>query len=218
MGLQMGKLDSGNYRSSTLTEAQVPPSDRRTEILYEAAHVFIEKGYRASSLEDVAEQFGFKRQAIYYYFSSKEELLYEILSYTMDVHEATMAEVLASTTEPEERLLGLVRAQVQDITTRETDGEFSILIDTEIHELTEGHRRKINRRRRKSLDIQRGLLVELGRRGRLRELDPSVAALSLQSMVTGVARWFRRDGPMTAEQVADELTRIAAGVLLKDGG
>jgi AcrR family transcriptional regulator len=212
----MGKLESGNRRSSSVTDAVQRPSDRRTEILYSAAHVFIEKGFRASSLEDVAEQFGFKRQAIYYYFSSKEELLYEILSYTMDVHEATMAQVLASTPEPEEQLLGLVRAQAKDITTRELDGEFSILIDTEIHELTPQHRRKINRRRRASLDIQRGLLVELRRRGRLRELDPSVATLSLQSMVTGVARWFRRDGPLTAEQVADELTRIAAGVLLKD--
>jgi len=191
------------------------PPDRKTEILYAAAHVFIEKGFRASSLEDVAEQFGFKRQAIYYYFASKEELLYEILSYSMDVHEATITEVLASTRDPEERLLELVRSEVRDITTREVDGEFSILLDREIHELTPEHREEIDLRRRQSLHIHRDILDELKRDGRLEELQTSVAAISLMSLVTGVARWYRRDGPLGADQVAAEITRIAAGFLLK---
>jgi AcrR family transcriptional regulator len=194
-----------------------PQTDRRTAILYAAAHVFIDKGYRASSLEDVAEQFGFKRQAIYHYFHSKEQLLYEILSFSMDVHEATVATVLASTADPEERLLRLVRSQVMDITTREADGEFSLLLDGELHELTPEHREEITRRRRESLDIHRELLSELMRRGRVRELNPSIAALSLQSMVTAVARWYRRDGPLSAEEVADEITRIALGILLLEG-
>jgi hypothetical protein len=125
---------------------------------------------------------------------------------------------MASTADPEERLLRLVRAQVTDITTRETDGEFSLLLDDEIHELTPEHRQEIDRRRRTSLDIHRELLSELMRGGRARELNPSIAALSLQSMVTAVARWYRRDGPLSAEEVADEITRIAVGFLLRDEG
>jgi AcrR family transcriptional regulator len=213
----MGNVKTARVRSSARNRAAGDgQNDRKTEILYAAAHLFIEKGFRASSLEDVAEQFGFKRQAIYYYFSSKEELLYEILSYTMDVYEETVARVRASTADPEEQLLQLVRAQVTDITTRERDGEFSILLDTEIHELTPDHRQEINRRRRESLHLHRDLLVALKRGGRLRDLDPTVAVLSLQSMVTGVARWYRRDGPLSAEEVAGELTRVAAGLLLRD--
>jgi AcrR family transcriptional regulator len=219
MGHEMANVKSARARSSAQNGAvRDGQNDRKTEILYAAAHLFIEKGFRASSLEDVAEQFGFKRQAIYYYFSSKEELLYEILSYTMDVHEATVARVLESTAEAEERLLRLVRTQVIDITTRERDGEFSILLDNEIHELSAEHRQEINRRRRESLHLHRDLLDELKRGGRLRDLDPTVAALSLESMVTAVGRWYRRDGPLSAEQVADELTRVAAGLLLRDDG
>ena len=67
-----------------------------------------------------------------------------------------------------------------------------------------------------SLDVFRGLLSELIRNGRVRRINPSIAALSIQSMATAVARWYRRDGPLSADEVADEITLIAAGLLLRD--
>ena len=213
----MGNVKSTTPRhSSTMTRVMEPTHDRRTAILKAAAHLFIQSGFRASSLEDVAEQFGFKRQAIYYYFSSKEEVLYQILSFTMDVHEATMSRALASTSDPRDQLEALVRSWVLDITTREDDGEFSLLLDGEMHELTPEHREEIIRRQRDFHVLYRDLLAELKRRGQLRDLNPSVAALSMGAMVRAVAGWFRRDGPMSGEQIADEVTKVVAGLLLKN--
>lgn len=52
--------------------------DRRTEILAVAARLFREKGYMLASLEDITNEIGITKPAIYYYFAAKEDILFEI--------------------------------------------------------------------------------------------------------------------------------------------
>lgn len=52
--------------------------DRRTEILAVAARLFREKGYMSASLEDITNEIGITKPAIYYYFAAKEDILFEI--------------------------------------------------------------------------------------------------------------------------------------------
>ena len=53
--------------------------DRRSQILRIATALFREKGYNGTSLEDIADRVGFTKPAIYYYFDSKEDLLFAIV-------------------------------------------------------------------------------------------------------------------------------------------
>src|SRR6266851_2075058 len=79
MGVE-GPSTSRN-RSSGIDSTRVRrkrAEDRRREILQVAARLFRAKGYAATSLEEVADAIGITKAAIYYHFTSKDEVLFEM--------------------------------------------------------------------------------------------------------------------------------------------
>jgi hypothetical protein len=87
-------------------------------------------------------------------------------------------------------------------------GAITILVD-EITALTPAQSRKITRRKREYFDRLRGVLEELKAEGKLHDVNTTAAAFSLLGMINWLSRWFHPDGPLTSEQAADEITRIA---------
>src|SRR5215217_3230815 len=71
--------------SETRSRRSRAPRRRQNEILEAAAQVFHEKGYESTSIQDIADAVGILKGSLYYYITSKEDLLYEILQ---DVHQA----------------------------------------------------------------------------------------------------------------------------------
>ena len=65
-------------------------------------------------------------------------------------------------------------------------------------------------------DLVRDTLKELRAQGRLRNVDPTVAAFGLIGMILWLPRWFRQNGRLTQEQVAHQIADIALGGLLVD--
>ncbi len=90
----------------------------------------------------------------------------------------------------------------------------TIVVD-EAGGLSPTHRRKIDQRRRAYVDLVRDTLQQLKEEGKLREVDVTVAAFSLLGMILWLSRWYRPDGRLTPEQVAEEITKIALGGLLR---
>jgi len=70
---------------------------RRAFILRRAAEIFDAKGYSNTSLEDIAAAVGFKREALYYYFRSKGEILCEIIRPESEYLTRGMARIRALT-------------------------------------------------------------------------------------------------------------------------
>jgi AcrR family transcriptional regulator len=69
----------GRRRAAALAEGGTAYAERRAEIVATAARIFREKGFRGTSLADVAERLGTDRASLYYYIGSKEELFHEIV-------------------------------------------------------------------------------------------------------------------------------------------
>ena len=195
--------------------AQGSDVDRRMQILTVAARLFVEQGYRATSLQDVADLLGVTRPALYYYFGSKEELLHAILSFAQDVNEATTARVFASTEDPALRLARLIHAEVLDITGEVSSPVTPLMVD-EMDALSLEHFREVARRRRAHFDRHRDLLEELRAAGRLRDVDTTVATFGLLALTNRVFTWFDPRGRLTGEQVALEVTKLALGAVLED--
>jgi AcrR family transcriptional regulator len=189
--------------------------DRRMQIIRVATRLFVERGYRATSLQDVAEVLGVTRPALYYYFPSKEELLYAILSFAQDVNEETTAHVFESTSDPALRLARLVHAEVLDVT-GEVDSPVTPLMVDEMDELSPEHFREVAQRRRAHFDRHRGLLEDLRHAGGLRDIDTTVATFGLLALTNRVSTWFDPKGRLSGEQVALEVTKLALGALLSD--
>jgi len=71
--------------------------DRTTQIINQAAELFRERGYARTSLKAVAERLNLTEPALYYYFPSKERLLYQIVYETLDHANAELKEIAADT-------------------------------------------------------------------------------------------------------------------------
>ena len=61
--------------------------DSRQEILRTAARLFQQRGYDATSMNDVAAALKLSKGGLYHHFQSKDEILYEIMNHAMEITE-----------------------------------------------------------------------------------------------------------------------------------
>lgn len=81
---------------------------RRQELIDVAANIFAEKGYHATSVQDIAESLGILKGSIYYYIDSKEDLLYAIVDARVESMEAILARLRSSGLDPLAKLRGFI--------------------------------------------------------------------------------------------------------------
>lgn len=87
-------LNTGQYvdADKPLNMAEKPAADTRDRILEAAGRVFARKGYNASSLDQVAREAGMTKGAIYWHFSSKNDLFFALLDSRFQLHTAPLSE------------------------------------------------------------------------------------------------------------------------------
>jgi|SRR5262245_24819135 len=187
------------------------PESRRAEICRAAAQIFRDRGFDATSVSDIARALGLTKAGLYHYFESKEALLFEIMSFGLDRVRDEVVLLVRGVRDPEERLRQLIVRHAR-ITTR-GQGAVAHLGD-EIRALPPASRKQLEERMRVYFDLVRDTLAELKSERRLRQVDLTVAAFSVLGMILWLPRWFRQDGRLTQEQVANEIANIALGGLI----
>jgi len=193
--------------------AFVPPlQSRRAEICRTAAQIFRDRGYDATSVSDIARTLGITKAGLYHYFESKEALLFEITAYGLDRVRDEVIVPARALRDPEARLRQLVIRHASIAT--QGRGAIAQLVD-EVRALPPPARKRVEERMRAYFDLIRGTLVELRSAGRLRDVDPTVATFSLIGTILWLPRWFRQNGRLSREQVANEIANIALGGLLR---
>src|SRR3989304_6836827 len=80
-----------------------------SEVLKAAAAVFARKGYHKASIRDISRESGISLSGLYYYFRTKEELLFLIAQHAFDRVLTSAQEGLAQIQNPEERVRFLIR-------------------------------------------------------------------------------------------------------------
>jgi AcrR family transcriptional regulator len=185
---------------------------RRSQIFRTAAQIFRERGFDGTSVNDVARALRMTKAGLYHYFTGKEALLFEILSFGLDQVRDEVAEPARKVRDPEARLRDLVVRHARIIT--RAQGAMASLVD-ETRALAAPERRRIEERMRMHFDLMRNTIAELEADGRLRDVDVTVAAFSVLGMIFWLPRWFHPGGRLTAGEVADEIASIALGGLLK---
>lgn len=179
-----------------------------------AARTFVERGFSATSVSDIAAALGVTKAGLYHHINSKEELLYDIVSLGMDWLDEDVVKPVQGLRDAEERLRQILRRHA--ILTACNEGWITILLD-DIHALAPAQRRKIEARKRAYVDLVRGTLEELKSKGRLRDIDPTVAALGVLGMIVWLPRWVK-PRRLTCARVADQIATLALnGILLPAG-
>ncbi|HET9531046.1 MAG TPA: hypothetical protein VFQ92_11890, partial [Blastocatellia bacterium] len=117
----------------------------------------------------------------------------------------------------EQRLRTIITNHVRLITDRSTpqgNNPVTIVVD-EVAGLRVPHRRKIDQRKRAYVDLVRETLKQLREEGKLNEVDVTTSAFSLLGMILWLSRWYNPEGRLSPEEIAEEITKIALGGLLR---
>ncbi|MBP6821955.1 MAG: TetR family transcriptional regulator [Acidobacteria bacterium] len=197
-------------------QTRLSGTERVDQIYSIAAQMICEKGFDATSMSAIAEAVGITKAGVYHFIPSKKELLFAIMSYGMDTLEAAVIKPAVEIADAEQRLRFIITGHAMLIARSSTDDGHSpvtILVEEELG-LSPAHRRKLRQRKRAYVDLIRSTLKELKAGGKLKEIDEAAAAFSLLGMIMWLARWFRPDGTLSREQVAEEICKIALGGLL----
>lgn len=190
-------------------------SRRRATIIKSAAHVFGRKGFHATTLEEIAAELKVTKASLYYYFSTKEELLYEVHLLSMHDVLAGLENAQAAHASPVEQLSA---ALTQHLRVLAEDYEGAFLLQQE-YDLPEEYRDKIVSLRDR---YEHGLLgiVQSGVRSRaFRVKDARVAVRMMLGGVNWFLRWFRAGGRLSVDEIAEAYVDfIFYGLLTPAGG
>ena len=187
--------------------------DRADHIYRVAADVMCQKGYEATSMNDIADAVGLTKAGIYHYIRGKEDLLFQIMTFGMDMVDEDVITPAQEGADPEERLRTLARRHATRIL--EAGGAVTILLTDDMHALSPAHSRVVLERQRKYLHVIRETLDQLKAEGKLRDIDPSVAAATLLGMVCWLGRWYNNGGRMTSDQVVRDFVEMVMHAVLK---
>jgi TetR/AcrR family transcriptional regulator, cholesterol catabolism regulator len=190
----------------------VPNNDRLVEIYRTAAEIILRKGYDATSVNDIANALGMTKAGLYHYIHGKKELLFDIMNYGMEELDREVVTPAQNIADARARLQFMIVSHAQLVTRGQ--GAVTILVD-EITALTPAQSRKITRHKRFYFDFLRNTLDQLKAEGKLLDVDTTVATFTLLGMILWPSRWFRQDGSLSSEQVAQEILKIAVQGLLR---
>jgi AcrR family transcriptional regulator len=182
---------------------------RRQEIVKMAATVFRDKGFEATTLNDIAEQLGTDRASLYYYVGSKEELLHEIVRQVLDENVAAAERVLAQAGTPVEKIQALIEHMILSFD-RNYPHMFVYVEDLAriARQESDWARDVIGKTRRfESIVVQ---ILEDGRSdGSFRsDLPNHISAMALFGMINWTHRWYKPGSAQSAKEIADTICAL----------
>ena len=184
---------------------------RHQEILETAAQLICRNGYEGCSMQQIADACGLTKAGLYHHVRSKEHLLLEIMSYGMDVFEEQVLSQVASIADPVRRLRECMEKHVQ-LVTRGRNIEVTVILH-EHATLTGTPRAQINARKKHYVRFLESSFREAMHQGRIRQVDPKVAAFALLGTVNWIYKWYRPDGEVSGERLAVEMPELFFGGL-----
>jgi len=176
---------------------------------------FARQGFRETNLSDVAAQLGFRRQAVYHYFPSKEEILYELIGRAGAAVEASAQPTLDADLPPAEKLAEVVRNHVRQLL---TNIDIFRIQFSELSKLT-GDRADTLRRAMLGYVTRMANVIEAGQKdGTFVDVPPMTQTLLILSMCNGTTEWYSgSESHLSIDDVADYAARMAlSGAMATD--
>jgi len=186
---------------------------KHREILKTAAQLICQNGYGATPIQKIAEACGLTKAGLYHHIRSKEHLLLEIMNYGMDIFEEQVLSQVLPIADPVERLRTCMDKHVRLVTSGR-DKEITIILH-ENDTLTGEAQAQINARKKRYIRFLESSFAEAIRDGRIRPVNPKVAAFSFLGTVNWIYKWFRADGAISEDQLNHHIQDLFFGGLVR---
>lgn len=201
-----------NWNGAVASREEIRELKRRAALRV-AARIFNEKGYHATSLDEIADEIGVTKTALYYYFKNKEQLLYECIKLSYDCGQTARLEAEAMDGTAFEKLRHLYKRFMENL--MEERGAYTTTAN--MRALPEDQQAEL-RERRKHLDrYSRMLLDKAIEEGSIRSMDVRLTSNFFLGAVNWILRWHTEDDAMSPSEVSDHFLDLFMNGIVQRG-
>lgn len=179
---------------------------RRGTVIDTACELFAERGYRGTSMKDIAEALGVRASSLYNHVTSKQDILFAIMDKAMDRALNAQEEALSGVAGPAGQLRAATESLVLDFL--RFPAEVTVC-NTEVRSLDPPNRAAIVAKRDRYASRVRAIIAAGCGEGQFQTENPQLAAFAVLEMGNGAKSWFRPSGRYTDAYVAREYGAFA---------
>ncbi|HEX3966698.1 MAG TPA: TetR/AcrR family transcriptional regulator [Edaphobacter sp.] len=182
---------------------------KRDAVLQTAAHMFLEQGYRRTSMSDLAKRLQITKPALYYYFRNKEEILVECCRAGITLIETLLDKALVSRGTGLDKVKVYIEAYAKSVVLHDFGRCVSMLDENELSSDTRKQVRALKRRIDTSI---RGYIEEGIADKSIAPCDPKLASFAMSGAINWIGTWYKPAGPLSGAEIASQFA-----YLLTDG-
>ena len=206
--LERAARSNATRRRARSSPAAGDEANRRAKLVRVAARLFREKGFDGTTVRDIADAVGMRSGSPFYHFRSKQEILLAVMEEGLAAGlEATEA-VLERKLPPREKFRALVRSHLSTLFDEGHDFIPVLLYDWRA--LESGNRAKIIAVKDRFDAVWQAMVRELKAAGLL-HADSRLARLLVLGAINYMATWYKRDGKLSLDEVADQTVEFFLG-------
>jgi AcrR family transcriptional regulator len=192
-------------------------SERRGEILAIAAELFAERGFAATTVREIADAAGILSGSLYHHFDSKESMVDELVHGLLDGLTDAYRAIVATGDDPEHMLRALVREAFAAIATDRAT--VAVMVNEWNLFVTFPRFAYLRVVEQQTETIWAGVLERGAEAGVFRsELDSGMLYRMMRDAIWVSVRWYRPDGPVGPEQLADAYVDVLLRGIRTPGG
>lgn len=186
---------------------------KRNAVLQTAAQMFNERGFHATSLDDVAARLNVSKPTLYYYVKSKDEILFECVRTGLQMMQTGIAETSRGGGTAIEQLMACMRIYGHIVTM-----DFGMCLIRIGEDPLPPESRKELRRLKSAIDLEFRRLITAGvAEGTLEPCDPKITAFAIAGALSWIGRWYQPGGEYSAEEVVERIMGTLLRSLVKPG-
>ncbi len=185
---------------------------KRDAVLQTAAHLFLEHGYRRTSMSDLGRRLKITKPALYYYFHNKEEILVECYRLGILAIEGLLDKAAVSHGNGLNKVKAYVEAYTKAVVSFDFGRCVAMLDDAELSAKT---RREVRNLKRKIDMAIRGYVEEGIRDGSVQPCNTKLASFALAGAVNWIGTWYRPEGELSPDEIAAEFATLLTQGLRK---
>src|ERR1700743_659955 len=178
---------------------------KRDALRQTAAPMFLEQGYRRTSMSDLAKRLQITKPALYYYFRNQEEILVECYHGGITLIETLLDKALVSCGSCSDKVKASIEAYAKSVVLYDYGRCVSMLDENELSSETRKQVRALKRRIDASI---RGYIEEGIADKSITPCDAKLASFAMSGVINWIGTWYKPAGPLSAVEIAGHFTQL----------
>lgn len=202
---------AGNAGDPTTASSDTPSAEVPARLVKCATKLFAERGFERTSVQSVVDAAGVTKGAMYHYFDSKDDLLYEIYGGLLRTQIAQLERVASADRPLEERIR---QATVDVVETSIANFDDTKIFWRSLHQLHPDKQAQVRAERRRYHERFRDLIEEGQETGEFRTDIPADLVIDYHfGSVHHLSTWYRTGGELSATDVGEYFADLLLAAL-----